>query len=68
MRENYNLKEVSGFAHIFVLHAEKSGPAFIMAKVIDDFLLAGTPIEIDKFHEAISKRIKVGTYCLDAMF
>jgi len=68
MRESYKLTEVPGFAQMFVLHKKNKAPAIFIAKVVDDFLLAGTPQEIDKFHTAISKRFKVGTFCPKAPF
>ena len=33
-----------------------------MAKVVDDFLIAGLPKDIKQFHDEIGKRFKVGRF------
>ncbi len=49
-------------AQPFVLHGHGPSPRLILAKVVDDFLLAGDKDEIRQFREAISKRFIVGQF------
>ncbi len=59
---SYGLQEIPGMAQLFVLHSREPSPRLILAKVVDDFLLAGDKNEIRLFREAISKRFKVGQF------
>ena len=58
----YGLQEIPGMPQLFVLQGEDPTPRLILAKVVDDFLLAGNKAEIQKFRDAISKRFKVGQF------
>jgi len=68
MNESYGLVEVPGLPQLFVLSDSKGFPLLIIAKVVDDFLLAGYPKEIKAFHGAISVRFDVGTFIPNAPF
>lgn len=68
MRETYKIKGVPGFAQMFVLNVKNEAPVIFNTKVVDDFLLAGTPEEIERFHSLIYKRFNVGTFCRTASF
>ena len=40
-------------------------PSLLFVKVFDDFLLSRSPIEIQKFHQSISKLFEVGRFSED---
>ncbi len=62
MTSLYNLEEIAGFAQLFVLKSTQKEPILFVAKVVDDFLLAGTSAEIHRFHDALSAKYKVGLF------
>ena len=57
--------QVFGLPQFFLKTDEKGLPVLILAKVVDDLIIAGKPEEIQAFHAAVSKRFKVGRFLTD---
>ncbi len=53
MIDTYGLEVVPGLSQLLVLRSNKGPPVLLIAKVVDDFLLAGSPHEICRFRNAI---------------
>ncbi len=47
------------------IESEQGPPRLLIAKVVDDFLIAGSPTEISNFRKAISGRFEVGRFSQD---
>ncbi len=58
--ESYGLREVPGMAQLFVLHGQGPRLSLSLAKVVDDFLLAGDKDEIRQSGKQYPKRFIVG--------
>jgi len=65
----YGFTTLPGLPQLFVLRHRKSNKlVLLVAKVVDDFLLSGTPAELDRFSIAIKKRFHVGRYIDEPKF
>ena len=61
--QTYGLDTIPGMPQLFVLRCEKTGHMLLLvAKVVDDLLLAGVQTALSDFRVAITKRFKVGRY------
>ena len=61
--QTYGLDTIPGMPQLFVLRCEKTGHLLLLvAKVVDDLLLAGVHTALSDFRDAITKRFKVGRY------
>lgn len=58
-------KNIPGLPQIFVRYKPNGSIALLNAKVVDDFLIAGSRQAILAFKAAISKRFKVGRFSMD---
>jgi len=56
------LETVPGLPQLFYKKNKEELPILVIAKVVDDLLIAGQPEELEKFHTAISKRFQVGRF------
>jgi len=56
--------EVPGLPQLFIRRNRNGTLQLAIAKVVDDFLIVGIREKIEEFHEAISKRFKVGRFVL----
>ena len=56
------INHVIGLPQLFIKYGESGLPILIIAKVVDDMLIAGRKEEIKKFHDSISRRFKVGRF------
>ncbi len=65
MIDTYALDIVPGLPQLFVYRGEQGPPRLLIAKVVDDFLIAGSPTEISIFRKAISDRFEVGQFSQD---
>ena len=65
LHEKDRLETVPGFPQLFLMRNELSTPKLIIAKIVDDFLLAGRKDELNSFHNNISQKFKVGRFLLD---
>ncbi len=63
--DTYGLEVVPDLPQLFVLRGNQGPPVFLIAKVVDDFLLAGSPHEVCRFQNAISTRFEVGRFSQD---
>lgn len=63
--KTYVLKQITGLPQLLVLYNEDSSIMLVVTKVVDDFLLAGTPSAIQAFHDAIAKRFAVENFVFD---
>ncbi len=54
----YGFETIPGLPQLFVLKSNNGSLQLIVAKVVDDFLLAGLPSEISRFHRTIAKRFQ----------
>ena len=66
LRENYSTETIAGFPQLFIIRKPSSRiPKLPIAKIVDDFLIAGNTPDIQSFHDNISKKFKVGRFILD---
>ncbi len=56
---------VPGLPKLFVYRGEQEPSRLLIAKVADDFLIAGSPAEISNFRKAISDGFEVGLFSQD---
>ena len=68
MIDEYKLKPVPGLPQIFFKRDLEQIPCLVIAKVVDDLLIAGKAIEIKQFKECISRRFQVGRFMMDKSF
>lgn len=68
MLNEHNLQTVPGLPQLFYKQGDSKKPNLIIAKVVDDLLLAGDDNELAYFRESISKRFKVGRFVTDTSF
>ena len=64
MKEN-DVLPVKGVPQMFQKKHSNGTISLLMAKVVDDFLIAGLPNDIQQFHHQIGKRFKVGRFICD---
>lgn len=57
---NYGFQTIAAFPQFFLLPGKGKMPALLLAKVVDNILIAGNIPEIQKFSSAISKRFHIG--------
>ena len=61
--QDYGLVPIPGIPQLFVLRCTKTKCVLLLvAKVVDDLLMAGIDSALNKFRAAITKRFKVGRY------
>lgn len=66
LRQNYNIETIAGFPQLFIIRSSNSKiPKLLIAKIVDDFLIAGNPTDIQEFNDNISQKFKVGRFILD---
>ncbi len=65
MIDTYGLYIVPRLPQTFVYRCEQGPPRLLIAKVVDDFLVAGSCTEISNFRKAISDRFEVGRFSQD---
>ncbi len=65
MTDTNYLDIVAGLSQLFVYRGEQGPARLLIAKVVDDYLLAGSPTEISNFWNAISDRFEVGRFSQD---
>ncbi len=65
MIDTYVLDVFPGLPQIFVYGSERGPSRLLIAKVVDGFLVAGSPTEISNFRKAISDRFEVGRFSQD---
>ena len=64
----FNVESVPGLLQLFVLRDEMNEVKLLMAKVVDDFLLAGHHDAISEFHKTISRKFKIGRFVTGSEF
>ena len=64
----FKVECVPGLVQLFVLHNEMNEVKLHMAKVVDDFLLAGHHDAISEFHKTISRKFKIGRFVTGSEF
>ena len=62
------IHQVVGLPQLFIKYGSHGLPVLIIAKVVDDLLIAGTKEEVHAFHESIEKRFKVGRFLTKGIF
>ena len=62
MEECFGVEQVPGMPQLFLIRGVRGDVELIIAKIVDDFLLAVNNSAIHKFHDEISKRFKVGRF------
>ena len=60
------IHQVVGLPQLFIKYGSNGLP-FLIAKVVDDFLTAGTKAEVHAVHDRIAKRFKVGSFLTKGM-
>lgn len=60
MIKEYEMKRVFGVDQLFIRRVLNGSIGFLVAKLVDDFLLSGTESEITRFFDAIDKFFKLG--------
>ena len=67
--QEYGFDTIPGMPQLFVLRCRNSSRILLLiAKVVDDLLLAGAPEALSKFKNAISVRFKIGRYMSGSRF
>ena len=62
------LHQVARFPKLFVRRNQAEIPTLLIAKVVDDMLLAGEASEMISFVEKLAKRFEVGRHVEDPSF
>lgn len=60
LTRKYNMNRVLGVEQLFYKKGEDGKINILVAKVVDDFLIAGTTEAIDSFLEALGQHVKIG--------
>ena len=56
---------ISGLLQLFVRYSNRGTIEVLVAKVVDDFLIAGCARHIRQFHDSISQRFVVGSFVMN---
>ena len=65
MLDEYGLEPVPGIPQIFFKKNSERVPDLVIAKVVDDLLIAGSELEVEQFKKKISKRFQLGRFMTD---
>lgn len=65
---NQKFEQIPGLPQLFVLRDSGGSVHMLIAKVVDDFLVASSRNQLEQFNNAISKAFKVGKFCTDDSF
>ena len=60
MLHMFHLERVPGVGQLYLLRDHSGAVILLVAKVVDEFLIAGTDVAIDQFLMALSHRFELG--------
>lgn len=59
------LSTIPGLQQVFVKYDDNGNIILIVTKVVNDMLMAGSRMEIMRFHDKMTKKFKVGSFLID---